>query len=315
MKDETQPRAVVLFADSLARYQDWAPHLEAAFAARGLDVEMTTDRARTDVDFIVYAPDGAIEDFGAYPALRAVFSMWAGVEKIVDNPTLRVPLTRMVEPGLSEGMAEWVLGHVMRHHLGMDQHLQDGVWRGLSVAPLARERRVGILGLGTLGQMAARLLVPVGFRVLGWSRSEKTVDGVETYSGDAGLDAVLAASDILVLLLPQTPETDGLMNAARLARLPKGASLINPGRGPLIVDAELLAAFDRGHLSRATLDVFDEEPLPADHPYWAHPNIMVTPHIAAATRPETAAPVIAENLYRAVTGAPLLHLVDRNAGY
>lgn len=315
MTDETQSRAVVLFADSLARYEEWAPHLEAAFAAKGLDVEMTTDRARTDIAYIVYAPDGAIEDFGAYPELKAVFSMWAGVEKIVDNPTLQVPLTRMVEPGLSEGMAEWVLGHVMRHHLGMDTHAQDGVWRGLAVAPLARERRVGILGLGTLGQMAARLLVPVGFRVLGWSRSAKTVEGVETHSGADGLDAVLAASDILVLLLPQTPETDGLMNAARLARLPEGASIINPGRGPLIVDADLLAALDGGHVSRATLDVFDEEPLAPDHPYWAHPKVMVTPHIAAATRPETAAPVIAENLHRAETGASLLHLVDRGAGY
>jgi glyoxylate/hydroxypyruvate reductase A len=223
----------------------------------------------------------------------------------------------MVDAGLAEGMVDYVSAHVLRHHVGMDAQIlgQDGGWRNELVAPLARERTVGVLGLGALGRACATALARHGFRVVGWSRRPADVAGVACFCGPEGLDAVLAATEILVTLLPATPATDTLLDAARLARLPAGAVVINPGRGGLIDDAALLAALDRGHLAHATLDVFRTEPLPPDHPFWAHPRVTVTPHVAAATRPDTAAVVIAENIRRGEAGEPFLHLVDRAQGY
>ncbi len=191
---------------------------------------------------------------------------------------------------------------------------QDGTWRE-KAPPLARHRRVGMLGLGELGSACARALAALNFDVAGWSRREKVLPGIATHHGADGLDAVLARSDILVLLVPLTADTEGLMSAKRIARLPKGAVIVNPGRGPLIDDDALIAALDAGHLSHATLDVFRVEPLPPSHPFWAHPRVTVTPHIASTTRPETAAGVIAENIRRGEAGEPFLHRVDRGAGY
>ena len=309
---------VLLFADKPSEWDRWEPHLRQSLKARSLnDVELTTDISRSDVDAIAYAPSSGLTDFTAYPNLRAIFSMWAGVERIVGNPSITVPLTRMVEPGLTIGMAEWVLGHVMRHHLGMDIHLygQDGTWRNAPGPPLAKDRTVGILGLGTLGLAAAERLISVGFNVVGWSRRPRSVEGVRCLSGDDGLKETLESAEILVLLLPKTVETINLLNADRLRTMRPGAFLINPGRGTLIDDTALLAALETGHIKHATLDVFREEPLPTDHPYWAHPNVTVTPHIAAETRPETASEVIAENLQRLLAREPLLYEVDRTAGY
>jgi glyoxylate/hydroxypyruvate reductase A len=238
------------------------------------------------------------------------------VERIVGNPTLRIPLARMVDHGLTQGMVEWVCGHALRHHLGMDTHIlhQDGVWRP-EAPPLASDRRVSVLGLGALGAACARMLAHLGFRVTGWSRAPKEIAGLRCLSGAEGLRGALEAADILVLLLPLTPATENLLDAARLALLPPGAVILNPGRGPLIDDGALLAALDAGRIGHATLDVFREEPLPPAHPFWAHPRVTVTPHIASETRPESAAEVIAENIRRGEAGEPFLHLVDRRAGY
>ena len=309
--------SVVLFHDTPPQWQIWKPHLEAAFAEKGLAPDLTDDRNRDDVTHIAYAPSAQPVDFSRYPKLEAVFSMWAGVENVVGNDTLKVPLTRMVEPGLSEGMAEYVLGHVMRHHLLIDLYLQNqtGAWRSDIVAPLARDRCVGIMGIGELGQAAARHLVPVGFEVLGWSRGAKSVPGVTCLHGVGGLEDLLRRAEFLVLLLPLTPATENILDAHRLDLMPDGAVIINPGRGPLIDDTALLDALNSGKISHATLDVFRTEPLPADHAYWAHPGVTVTPHIAAATRPKTGAQVIAENLKRSQLAQPLLHLVDQQAGY
>lgn len=308
---------VVLFLDSPEQWTQWKPHLERAFEAAGISPELTNDRSRLDATHIVYAPSPEVVDFSVYGELRAVLSMWAGVENVINNKTLTVPLTRMVEPGLTEGMAEYVLGHVMRHHLLSDTYIshQNGQWRSDVVAPLARDRCVGILGLGALGQAAAKLLVGVGFQVMGWSRTAKSLAGVTCVSGDDGLQEILGHSEILTLLLPLTPATRNILDKSAMAQMSKGAVIINPGRGPLIDDDALLAALDSGHLSHATLDVFRTEPLPTDHPFWAHQKITVTPHIAAATRPNTGANVIAENLKRSLNGDPLLHLVDRDSGY
>ena len=306
------------FAAGADRWPDWQEPLRAAFDEAGLDVTLTESAPDpAAVDYIIYAPGSPLQDFSPFTNCKAVLNIWAGVERIVGNPTLQVPLCRMVDPSLSEGMVEYVTGHVLRYHLDIDGHLagQDGVWRHDRVPPLARERPVAMLGLGALGQACARALTGLGFPVLGWSRTPREVAGVRCRAGDEGLAQTLAEAQIVVTLLPQTPQTERIINADALARLPRGACLINPGRGPLIDDDALIAALDTGQLAHATLDVFREEPLPPAHPFWAHPRITVTPHIAAETRPHTAARVIAENIRRGEAGEPFLNQVDTGRGY
>lgn len=307
----------LLFSAPPEDWPVWRPHLERACARAGLAVEIADRMDPALVDYVAYSPGGGLRDFAVFPRLKAVQSLWAGVERIVGNPTIQVPLARMVDPGLRDGMTEYVTGHVLRHHLGTDAHVlgQDGVWRNDVVPPLARDRKVGVLGLGELGRAAAGALAGLGFDVAGWSRRPKEDLGFPAASGEAGLAEVLDRSEILVLLLPATPATEGLLDAARLALLPPGAVVVNPGRGSLIDDDALLAALDAGRLGHATLDVFRQEPLPPEHPFWAHPKVTVTPHVASATRPETAAEVVAENLRRSEAGEALLHLVDRAQGY
>ncbi len=307
----------VLAALPEADWQSWRPALERAFAAAGLKVRLGgREMAPGAVDYILYTPTGWLADFSPYTRARAVLSLWAGVERIIGNKSLTQKLTRMVDPGLREGMREWVAGHVLRAHLGMDRDIcrTDARWAP-HVPPLARDRQVTLLGLGALGTAAAEALVALGFQVTGWSRRPKEIAGVTCLAGADGLAQALARAEILVLLLPLTPETENILNADTLAHLPPGAVVLNPGRGALIDDAALLAALDSGRLAHATLDVFREEPLPATHPFWAHPRVTVTPHIASATRPETAAEVVAENIRRAEAGEALLYLVDRAAGY
>ena len=299
----------------------WPPYRAAllrACAARGLDIALTDDPAEPErFDYLVYRPGGPVADFTAFRRLKAVLSLWAGVERISEDPTLAVPLCRMVDESLTRGMVEWVTGHVLRYHLGIDAHLagQDGVWRNAVVPPLARDRRVGLLGLGVLGTAVGEALAGLGFAVEGWSRRPRTGGPFPTHAGEEGLAALLGRSEILVCLLPATTGTENLLDARRLASLPRGARLINAGRGTLIDDAALLAALDAGHLAHATLDVFRTEPLPPNDPYWAHPRVTVTPHIAAETRPGTASEAIAENIRRGEAGLPFLHMVDRAHGY
>jgi len=312
------PAPTILFAAKPERWPAYEPHLRDALAEVGIDdAGLVTQADPAEVDYIVYAPNSTVQDFTPYTRLKAVLSLWAGVESIVGNQTLTVPLARMVDAGLTEGMVEWCVGHVLRHHLGMDAHIlgQDGTWRNGTIPPLARDRQVAVLGLGALGRAVAQALVALGFRVSGWSRSEKSVAGVEARHGEDGLDMVLDRAAIVVLLLPDTLATTNLLDARRLALLPRGAVLINPGRGPLIDDDALLAALDSGQIGHATLDVFRIEPLPADHPFWAHPGVTVTPHIASETRPSSASRAIAENIRRGEAGEPFIHLVDRALGY
>ena len=307
----------VLFAAGAERWEDYAEPLRAAFAEAGLDATLARDIAPREVDYIVFAPQGGIEDFRPFTRCRAVMGLWAGVEHIVGNDTLTQPLTRMVDIGLERGMVEWVTGHVLRHHLGMDAHIlgQDGLWRADVVPPLACEVPVTILGLGALGAACAQALAGLGFPVTGWSRSAKALPGIRCLAGDDGLAEALRGARILVLLTPLTAATETLITAARLALLAPGAVVINPGRGALIDDDALLAALDSGQVGHATLDVFRTEPLPPEHPYWAHPGVTVTPHIAAATRPGSSARIIADNIRRDQAGQPMRFLVDRAAGY
>ncbi len=301
----------ILFA-APSLWPEYQAALPRALAEVGIAANLVTDAPPETVDYIVYAPSSPLQDFTDYIRTKAVLNLWAGVERTVGNPTLTQPLCRMVDPGLTEGMVEWVVGHTLRHHLGMDRHIVNSghVWDP-TCPPLARERPVAVLGMGALGAACASALRALNFPVTGWSRTEKP----GCLHGDDGLGAALSIAEIVVLLLPKTPETEGLVNAERLALMPQGAVILNPGRGALIDDAALLAALDAGHIGHATLDVFRVEPLPADHPFWTHPRVTVTPHIAADTRASSAARVIAENIRRGEAGEAFLHLVDRARGY
>jgi glyoxylate/hydroxypyruvate reductase A len=301
----------ILFA-APSLWPEYQTALPDALAEVGVTGPVVTEAPPEAVDYIVYAPSSPLQDFTPYTRTKAVLSLWAGVERVVINPTLTQPLCRMVDPGLTEGMVEWVVGHTLRHHLGMDRHIVNPghVWDP-TCPPLARERPVSVLGMGALGAACATALRALNFPVTGWSRTPKP----GCLHGEDGLRQALTTAQIIVLLLPKTAETENLLDAARLALLPQGAVILNPGRGALIDDAALMAALDAGHIGHATLDVFRVEPLPQDHPFWSHPRVTVTPHIAADTRASSAARVIAENIRRGEAGEPFLHLVDRTRGY
>lgn len=310
----------VLFAAKPSNWVAQEEPLKDAFKTAGLDIHLAAFQDGTmapeDVDYMIWSPASAVQDFTPYIRCKAVLSLWAGVERVIGNKTLTQPLCRMVDRGLEEGMVEWVCGHVMRHHLGMDAQIlgQNGEWKP-HLPPLARNRKVTVLGLGALGSACARMLNTFGFDVAGWSRRQKDLDGITCFSGPDGLQEVLKRSEIVVLLLPNTPETENTLNAQTLSLMPKGAFIINPGRGPLIDDDALLDALSSGQIAHATLDVFRIEPLPGTHPYWTHPNVTVTPHMAAETRLDSSSQVIAENIRRGENGEDFLHLADRTTGY
>ena len=306
----------LIFFAAPALWPDYRDLLPLLLAEAGLDAQVVTEAPDpAAVDYIIYAPSAPLQDFTPFTRCKAVLSLWAGVERIVGNTTLTQPMCRMVEDGLTEGMVEWVVGHTLRHHLGIDRHIVNPghVWDP-TCPPLARERPVAMLGMGALGTACARALTALNFPVTGWSRTARTVPGVACLHGEAGLETALRGAAIVVTLLPKTPETENLLNARRLSWLPRGAVILNPGRGALIDDTALLAALDAG-LGHATLDVFRTEPLPQDHPFWHHPRVTVTPHIAADTRASGAARVLVENIRRGEAGKPLLNLVDRKLGY
>ncbi len=308
----------IFFAAGPGNWAEYEAPLRAALAHAGIDASLSAQAPDpAAVDYIIFAPNGTLTDFSPFTACKAILNLWAGVERIVQNQTLTQPLVRMVNDELTEGMVEYVVGHVLRHHLGMDAHIhgQDGVWRNAILPPLARERPVAVLGLGELGQASAQALRALNFPVMGWSRSQKTLPGIECHAGEAGLEHVLARAEIVVVLMPLTADTTNILNAGRLALMPKGAVIINPGRGALIEDEALLAALDSGRIGHATLDVFRVEPLPAHHRYWAHPRVTVTPHIAADTRVTSACAVLVRNIQRGEAGQSFLHLVDRARGY
>lgn len=307
----------ILFAARTERWSEYEAPLHTALKEAGVtDYTLALDLSPEEVDYIVYAPNSALQDFTPYSRAKAVLNLWAGVEAIVGNPTLHLPLARMVDPSMTQGMVEWVVGHVMRHHLGMDAHITaaPGTWEP-KAPPVAWDRTITMLGLGELGGACARSLAQIGFDMRGWSRSEKQIDGIACYHGESGLRDALSGAQGVVLLLPKTPQTENTLNAETLSWLAPGAFVLNPGRGPLIDDIALLAALDAGQVGHATLDVFRTEPLPQEDPYWHHPNVTVTPHIASETRPFYAARTIAENIRRGETGAPFVHLVDRDLGY
>ena len=253
-----------------------------------------------------------------FPNLQLLLSTGAGVDQFdfaVLPPGL--PVVRMVEPGIVHGMVEYVTHAVLDLHRDMPAYRraqQQRQWQVIPVRP-ASERRVGVLGLGSLGQAVLHSLASFGFDCAGWSRSRHDVAGVRRHAGADELDGFLAHSEILVCLLPLTDATRGILNAALFAKLPRGASLVHVGRGPQLVAHDLLQALDDGHLAEVVLDVTDPEPLPPDHALWTHPRVRITPHIASMTQPQTAARVAIDNLRRFTRGEALVGLVDRVRGY
>lgn len=307
----------ILFAAKPAAWAEYEAPLNDALSKAGIHANLALAHTAADVDYIIFAPNGPVTDFRPYTKTKAVMGLWAGVETIVNNETLTQPLCRLVDDSLTNGMVEWVTGQTLRHHLGMDTHImhQDGIWRDDSFPPIAANRPVTILGIGALGAACGQALHALGFPVTGWSRAAKDIPNIRCLHGDDGLREALTDAQVVILLLPQTPETRNILNAQTLGLMAPGGFVINPGRGPLIDDQALLAALDSGQIAHATLDVFRTEPLPTDDPFWAHPQVTVTPHIASTTRPETAAQVIAENIARGEAGKPLRFLVDRSLGY
>lgn len=307
----------ILYADDPADAEGWAQAIRALDP--GAQIRFWPDTGPVaDIDFAIVGSH-APGDLRVFPNLKAIQSTWAGVNHLLadDNLPHATPLARMVDQGLTVSMTEYIVFHVLdtlREGPRLRAAQARAVW--LDLAPRApRDLVVAIMGLGVLGQDAAARLIDLGFPVRGWSRSPRAVPGVETFAGRERLDACLDGADILVCLLPLTDDTRGILDARVFAALKPGAVLIHAARGAHLVEADLTAALDRGHLSRAVVDVFAAEPLPQDHPFWRDGRITVTPHVAAISRAGIGAPAIVENRRRALAGEPLVNQVDRGRGY
>ena len=257
--------------------------------------------------------------FAHFPNLQTVFAMGAGVDKLLQRKDVPqdVTLIRLTDAGMAQQMTEYCLYGVLHYQRQMDRYAQqqrDRQWTPRDTR-LACDVRVGVLGLGELGGRVAQDLARLGYRVSGWSRRLRQIENVRCLHGDEGLRELLPQTDVLFCVLPATPETRHLLDAKTLALLPDDAALINAGRGSLIDEAALLARLDGGVLRFALLDVFAEEPLPVTHPFWSHPRVILTPHVAADTVAEEAARQIAANLRAQAAGQPMNGVVDRRRGY
>ena len=302
--------------------QLWAAEMRKA--APGMEVRVwpeTGDVATVDYVAAWLPPPDVVRSLSR---LKVIFSLGAGVDAILKDPTLPdgVPIVRVNDPDLTMRMSEYVVLHVLLHHRQqrrLDENQRNKIWDGFPTHA-ANALRVGVMGLGVLGQDAARKLAVLGFKVAGWSRSPKLIDGVQCFSGAGALETFLARTDVLVSLLPATPETDGILNRALIRKLarsgPFGAPvLINAGRGRQQVEEDILAALEAGELHGATLDVFRTEPLPPDSPFWSHPRVTLTPHIAADSDPQVICEYVARQIAAYEAGGKLSNLVDRARGY
>ncbi|GLQ05417.1 2-hydroxyacid dehydrogenase [Sneathiella chinensis] len=307
----------LLFHSKLKRDDWWRKVLDKEVP--GMEVRFWPEVGNPDE--IEYAlcfamPHGELAKF---KNLKAIFSLGAGVDHLLADPDFprHLPFSRVVDPEVTSRMTEYVVQHVLNHHryqMEYDAQQRQNEWKE-RFAPPSSERKVGILGMGALGTGAAKALNYLGFDVAGWTRSPKDVEGVTGFHGPDQLKDFLARTEILVCLLPLTEQTENILNADLFAALPEGAALINPGRGQHLVEEDLMAALDSGHLSAATLDVFRTEPLPADNPLWNHPKVRITPHVASIALPERVAALVGTNIKRLENGEPLLNAVDAERGY
>lgn len=308
---------VLIFRSGSARTQWWLD----TFRERAPEIEVRLWDEPGDKSEITHAlvwePDPGV--LATMPNLKLIISLGAGVDHLFRDPDvpLDVPIARVVDVNLTARMTEYVVLYVLRHHRHVplyEARQRESLWQS-EPQPAAFDRTVGIMGMGTLGRDAAEKLVGLGFRVTGWTRTPRRMEGVESFHGEEGFAPFLAGSEILVNLLPLTPQTENIVDAKLLAALPEGAYFINVGRGPHVVDKDLIAALDSGHLSGAVLDVFRKEPLPADDPYWRHPKVTLTPHVASMSDPRTVIEQVIDNVRRTERGEEPLNRVDPQQQY
>ncbi len=308
-----------IFVSTGSKTTKYKKILEKEIKSQSLECNIIEDISRNnEVNAIIYSDDSEIFDFSIFPDDAVIFSIFAGVEKTLLNKSIRQPLVRLIDIEMTECMAEWCAAHVLRYHLDLDAFIkpEKNEWTFYSKERLlANQVHIGILGLGTLGSAAANKLRKLDFNVTGWSTTEKNLSGIKSLVGANGLAKILSNSDYLILLLPLTGETKNIINSGSLKMVKNGAILINAGRGGLIEDNDLLDALDRGNLSRCTLDVFNEEPLPPEHPFWAHEKVTVTPHISAPTRLQSSIKSILKNISRIKKGLQPIGLVQKERFY
>ncbi|MEE5057209.1 glyoxylate/hydroxypyruvate reductase A [Pseudomonas alliivorans] len=305
-----------LYKADPARAERW----RALFAEHAPDIEWREWPNIGHPDDVHYlgawlAPDDLQE---VLPNLKVLFALSAGVDQLdLSRIPKSLPVARLLDPGISRGMCEYATFAVLSLHRDMLRYRQqqvEGRWKAHPLTP-AHQRRVGVMGLGLQAQQILSSLKPFGFALSGWARSEHRIEGVACHAGEEQLPAFLGQCDILLCVLPLTGQTEGILNSRLFEQLPQGAALINMGRGGHLVESDLLAALDSGRLSAAVLDVLQQEPAPADHPFWMHPNILLTPHVAAMTQPESAFPGLLDNIRRFERGEVMNGQVDRGQGY
>ncbi|WP_418120539.1 2-hydroxyacid dehydrogenase [Variovorax sp. 350MFTsu5.1] len=306
----------ILYRSDAPRAAAWARYF--AQHAPDLDFRVWPNAGNLhEIEYLI-AWQAPAELLASLPRLKVLFSSGAGIDHVDFTAVpAHIPIVRMVEPGIINGMVEYVSLAVLALHRDLFDYVAAKTartWNALEVPP-ASARTIGVMGMGVLGLAVLKRLASYGFRLRGWNRSSRQLKGVESFAGDDQLQSFLESCDVLICLLPLTPATKGILDRKLFAALPSGAALINVGRGPHLVDADLVEALDSGRLSRAILDVTDPEPLPAEHPFWTHPRVFLTPHVASMTQPETAAPILLENLRRHQRDEPLLNVVDRSRGY
>ena len=298
--------------DALGRETFASPHFQAILYGRD-------EFAPDSIDYFVgFRPEPGF--LKSLTNLKAVISLGAGVDGFLKDPDFprHIPLVRCVDPNLAREMSEYVAMHVLilhRHQRFFDAAQAEHKWRQKMMTRGPGDTRIGVLGLGTMGSLIAQRLLAFDFQLLGWSRSRKSVDGVKSFAGAEELPAFLSQCDMLVCTLPLTPDTRGILNAAHFAQMPKGAAVINVARGQHLIEEDLIAALDSGHLAAAVLDVFQTEPLPDNSPIWRHPRITATPHIAGITAPAAALAHVEDTIRRAESGQPLINVVDLTRGY
>ena len=305
-----------LYKSDPVRGEVWARH----FAAHAPEVPFRTWPDVGDPAAVRYLAAWTLPDNLAttFPNLEVLFCVGAGVDQLdLSNVPAGITVVRMIEPGLVDGMVEFATLAVLALHRDWPAYLAQQRARQWHALPVRRaaSRRVGVMGMGVLGCAVLAKLRGFGFPCAGWSRTLRPAEGIECFAGAQSLPAFLARTEILVSLLPLTESTRGLLGQRVFEALPRGAALVSVGRGAQVVQEDLLAALDAGQLSAAVLDVTSPEPLPPEHPLWAHPRVIITPHIASETQPESSAHAILENVLRHRRGEPLVGVVDRSRGY
>ncbi len=306
----------VFFHSDLDDPMAWQATLQAALPDLNFIVGPTCERPEAVDVALVWTPPP--QGLRAFPNLKAVLSLGAGVDQLrLADLDPRIPVARLIDDTLTQRMVEYCLTAVLYFHRNMHLHAANQAQRQWTfIAPVsASARRVLVLGLGELGSAVASTLVQQGFQVTGWSRRPKQIVGADCCHGEEALAQALGTCDVVINLLPLTAQTAGLLNREFFARLRPQACLVQVGRGGHLVEADLLAALEQGQLAGAFLDVFGIEPLPTDHPFWSHPLLRLTPHVASLSDPDQSATSVVENIRRAMLGADLQHAIDRALGY